>query len=57
MSAHLPQKEREVVVVRTCKCDKNDSHTLLPSWGGAQRLPPVSGDPEEVHVAHTLSLL
>ena len=39
------------------KCGKNLLHTRHPSWGGVQGLPPVSGEPEEVQVAHTLSLL
>lgn len=31
--------------------------TQHPSWGGAHRLIFVSGEQEEVHIAHMLSLL
>lgn len=39
------------------KCAKNHAQTQPPSWDGVQGLPPVSGKPEKVQVARTLSLL
>lgn len=38
-------------------CGKNHLRTKHPSYGGGKGLPPVSGDPKEVHVTHKLSQL
>lgn len=47
---------RSVPEVRAPPCGKNLAHMRHPSWSGVLGLPLVSGGPEAVRVAHTLSL-